>query len=212
MSKGIFIALEGPEGSGKSTQARLLRGVLKKKGLRVVLTREPGGVPLAEDVRRILLDPGRRVDPLAELFLYEAARAQHVADVIRPALARGGIVVCDRFTAATEAYQGHGRGLSLPVVRRLNRLASGGLRPDLTFFLDAPIGEGLARARGRRLHRGGDRLEREGAAFHGRVRRGYRDILRREAGRFHLIRWRKGPEKVHADILRVLKARFKNVL
>lgn len=213
MRKGLFITLEGPEGSGKSTQARLLADSLRRRGLRVAHTREPGGTSIAEAVRRVLLHPGGRVAPMTELLLYEAARAQHIAEVVRPALDRRRTVVCERFTDATEAYQGWGRRLPLSHIRALNRIATGGLRPDLTLLLDVPVREGLRRARSlrkkltagdRRGHRG-DRLERESAVFHRRVRKGYLALARREPRRIRVIWWESGVEAVHAEIVRAVE-------
>lgn len=208
MRKGLFITIEGPEGSGKSTQARLLCDHLRRRGLPVLHSREPGGTGVAEAVRRVLLRPEGRVAPATELFLYEAARAQHVAEVVAPALARGRAVVCERYTDATEAYQGYGRGLPLADIRLLNRVATGGLVPDLTLLLDAPSAEGLRRARGlekrlaSRARRtvGGDRLEREPLAFHRRVRRGYLALARRDPKRFRVIPWRAGVDRVASAV------------
>jgi dTMP kinase len=168
MGRRAFIVLEGTDKAGKSTQAALLVRALRRRGVGVVHTREPGGVRLSEEIRSLLLRPGRVV-PLAELLLYEAARAQHVAERIRPALARGCTVVCERFTLATLAYQAYGRGLPVATVRTLNRVATGGLEPDLTVVLSLPDSRFQTRRRGRP-----DRLESEGAAFRARVRRGYR--------------------------------------
>lgn len=196
MKQGFFITLEGGEGSGKSTQARLLVRSLRRAGRRVVHTREPGGTSIAEAVRRILLRPGGRVAPMTELLLYEAARAQHVAEIIRPALEGGRVVVCERYTDATVAYQGFGRGLDGRQIDRLNETATGGLAPDLTFLLDVPVDRGLRAARslsktiskgGRRL--AGDRLEREPLAFHERVRAGYRALARQHPRRIVVVPW-----------------------
>jgi dTMP kinase len=184
VKRGLFITFEGGDGSGKSTHAALLAGHLKARGIPTLHTREPGGTPLAEGVRRILLNPRHRPAPLTELFLYEAARAQHVAETIRPALKKGIWVVCERYTDATLAYQGWGRGLDLRVLRLLNRTATGGLVPDLTFLLAAPVGRAVALARGRR---GGDRLEREPLGFHRRVDKGYRTLARRDPRRWRVI-------------------------
>ena len=145
--KGLFITFEGGEGCGKSTQSLLLYEMLKKKGYRAVHTREPGGTKVSEAVRRIILDPESRIAPMAELFLYETARVQHIADVILPALKAGKIVVCDRFTDATIAYQGYGRGLDLSIINNLNTIAACGLKPDLTIYIDIPPATGLSRAR-----------------------------------------------------------------
>lgn len=202
--KGIFIVLEGPDKSGKSTQARLLAEALLRRGRRVIHTREPGGTAFAEAIRSLLLDPGHRIQPLAELLLYEAARAQHTEEILRPALAAGKVVVCERYTLATLAYQGHGRGLPLPLTRTLNRIATGGLRPDLTVVLDVPD-SAFRRRDPTRAH---DRLERAPAAFRRRVRAGYRTLARSEP-RTRLLDGSRSPSDVHRDILAlVLKGQF----
>jgi dTMP kinase len=168
---GLFITLEGPEGAGKSTNREYLAERLRASGLDVVLTREPGGTPLAERIRELLLAPSDEtmcVD--TELLLMFAARAQHLAQVIRPALARGAVVLCDRFTDATYAYQGGGRGLSHERIAQLETFVQGDLRPDLTLVFDLPVEIGLARASARgRL----DRFEQEGRAFFEAVRSAY---------------------------------------
>ncbi len=174
--RGLFVVLEGPDKSGKSTQARLLVEDLKAAGHDVVHTREPGGTSFAEEVRTILLDPKHDVKPLAELLLYEAARAQHTEELLRPALAEGKIVICERYTLSTVVYQGYGRGLDLKIVDAANRLATGGLSPDLTFLFDIPDSEFSARD----AHREHDRLESAPDAFRARVRRGYRMIAQRQ--------------------------------
>lgn len=178
--RGIFIVLEGADKSGKSTLAGFLARRLGARGIPVTHTREPGGTSFAEAVRRILLNPERRVHPLAELFLYEAARAQHTHELIRPALNAGRLVLCERYTLATLVYQGCARGLPLPLIRRLNRAATGGLRPDLTLALDIPEREFGRRKRRRPL----DRLEKESSLFRRKVRRGYRRLVRREPNAF----------------------------
>lgn len=167
---GAFVVFEGPEGAGKSTQLRRLAERLEAAGHSVLLTREPGGTPAGEAIRGVLLDPALRIDPLGEFLLYSASRAQHVAEVIRPALARGQVVVSDRFAAASIAYQGYGRGLELGFIAEITERATGGLHPDLTVLLDLAPDEGLARV-GRRG--GHDRLESEDLAFHERVREGF---------------------------------------
>ncbi|MBF8731286.1 dTMP kinase [Pseudomonas guariconensis] len=168
---GLFITLEGPEGAGKSTNREYLAERLREQGLDVVMTREPGGTPLAERIRELLLAPSDEsmaVD--TELLLMFAARAQHLAQVIRPALARGAVVLCDRFTDATYAYQGGGRGLSQARIATLETFVQGSLRPDLTLVFDLPVEVGLARAAARgRL----DRFEQEGQAFFDAVRQAY---------------------------------------
>lgn len=181
-----FVTLEGGEGSGKSVQTLRLKARLEGRGLSVVATREPGGTAVGEGVRGIVLHPpgGARVEPLAELLLFEAARAQLVATVIRPALQRGSTVVCDRFADSSLAYQGYGRGLDLELIERLNAIATGGLRPDLTLLLDVPAGVGLAR---RREGGGLNSLDSEDLAFHERVRQGYLTLARREPARWRII-------------------------
>jgi dTMP kinase len=170
--RGFFIVLEGPDKSGKSTQARLLASALRARGRTVLHTREPGGTAVAEGVRAVLLDPKLHVDPLAELFLYEASRAQHVSEKIRPALKRGEVVLSERFTMSTDAYQGLARGLGLKTTRTLNAIAAGGLIPDLTIVLDMPTKEFDRRDKHREL----DRLEREHVSFRVAVRNGYRKL------------------------------------
>ncbi|OGS19021.1 MAG: dTMP kinase [Elusimicrobia bacterium RIFOXYA2_FULL_50_26] len=206
MRKSFFISLEGPEGSGKSTQCALLTRLLTDNGYGVVATREPGGTAVAEALRRILLAPGRDIAPLTELFLYEASRAQHMAEIILPALRNGKIVICDRFTDATIAYQGYGRKLDKNVIRQLNNIATQQRIPNLTIILDVPVETGLRRAR--RLAKdsaaGGDRIERESAAFHRRVRRGYVEIARGEPERVKVVRARDTIEKTHAAIVKII--------
>jgi dTMP kinase len=178
---GMFIALEGIEGSGKSTQLQRLADYLRQCGRTVLTTREPGGCPIADAIRKILLHPDNTaLVPRAELLLYAAARAQHVAEVIRPALDRGEVVLCDRFLAATVAYQGYGRGLDLSLIEELNTLATGGLLPDLTLLLDMSVEEGLSRARRRNDDSSTQegRFEAETLEFHRRVRTGYLDLAR----------------------------------
>lgn len=168
---GLFITLEGPEGAGKSTNRDYLAARLRERGLEVVLSREPGGTPLAERIRELLLAPSdESMYADTELLLVFAARAQHLAQVIRPALARGAVVLCDRFTDATYAYQGGGRGLDVERIAELERFVQGELRPQLTLVFDLPVEQGLARAAARgRL----DRFEQEGQAFFEAVRHTY---------------------------------------
>ncbi|MFQ5895274.1 MAG: dTMP kinase [Nitrospinota bacterium] len=182
---GLFLTFEGGEGSGKSTQLELLAQWLEGRGRRVFCTREPGGTPLGERIRDGLLGPwAGGMDPLAELLLFEADRAQHVAEVIHPRLEAGEVVLCDRFTHSTLAYQAFGRGLPEEMVARLNAWAAGGLEPDLTLVLDVDAEEGL-----RRLAEVGrlDRLEAEALDFHRRVCEGFRKLARRDAQRVRLI-------------------------
>lgn len=183
--KGLFITFEGVEGCGKSTQAQLLKTRLETMGRPVVLTREPGGAPLSEAIRALLLDPAYAgMSAIAELLLYEAARAQHVEKRIRPALDAGHIVLCDRFTDSTTAYQGAGRALELPLVEHLHSIATQGLWPDLTLVIDVPAEEGLRRAARVREQ---DRMEQEPITFHDAVRNGFLAIAAREPERVKII-------------------------
>ncbi len=170
MGRGYFITFEGPDGSGKSTQAEILAERCRRAGFKVVQTREPGGSAISEEIRKLLLDPSNReMCYEAEALLYAAARAQHVKELIRPAVERGEIVICDRFMDSSIAYQGYGRGLG-DDVRKINEFAVGGMSPDLTFFFDIDPAGGLARARS---HSAPDRLEQETIDFHKRVYEGY---------------------------------------
>lgn len=194
-----FITFEGIEGVGKSTQVELAAGHLREAGLEVVVTREPGGTPLAETIRRLVLEPQEeKVDGISESLLMFAARAVHLENLIEPALARGAWVLCDRFTDATEAYQGAGRGVPLEHIRALERIAQRGRRPDLTLLLDAPVDVAITRSR----NRGGaaDRFEIERAAFFERVRAGYQAILAREPGRVVRVDASQSPDGVAAQI------------
>lgn len=168
--RGHFVVFEGPEGAGKSTQMKRLVSRLAQLGHQPLVTREPGGTRAGEAMRDVLLDPDLHIVPLAEFLLYSAARAQHVAEVIAPALITGRDVISDRFTGASVAYQGHGRQLDLELVEQLNLQASEGVAPDLTVLLDLPAEVGLQRAAARSKR---DRLEAAGSEFHGRVRNGY---------------------------------------
>ncbi len=182
--RGVFIVFEGPEGAGKSTQIERLALELRSRGREVLTTREPGGSELGKELRALVLTPGRRVDPLAEFLLYAADRAQHVSEVIGPALAEGRDVVSDRYTGASLAYQGHGRGLDLGFVATVNRHATNGLAADLTILLDIDPERGLDRVERRAEQRNGgrDRLESEQLAFHQRVRQGYLQLAAQESG------------------------------
>ncbi len=182
---GLFITLEGPEGAGKSTNREYLAQRLREHGIDVVMTREPGGTPLAERIRELLLDPSDETMAVdTELLLMFAARAQHLAMVIRPALARGAVVLCDRFTDATYAYQGGGRGLPIERIATLEHFVQGQLRPDLTLVFDLPVEIGLARAAARgRL----DRFEQEGQPFFEAVRQAYLQRAAAAPQRYHLL-------------------------
>lgn len=183
--KGRFITFEGTEGSGKSTQIERLRGHLAARGIDVLVTREPGGTPIAEAIREILLDTRHAaMTSVTELFLYEAARAQHVTEKVRPALLAGTWVLCDRYVDSTTAYQGAGRGLPTEVLERFHEIAAGGLWPHLTFVLDIPVEAGLERAGAGRRY---DRIEAETIDFHRRVRDGYLALAQRHPERIRVI-------------------------
>lgn len=200
---GRFVTFEGIEGVGKSTQVRHAAATLRAEGVEVVVTREPGGTPLAEAIRRLVLEPqSDRLDGVAELLLMFAARSIHLANLIEPALARGAWVLCDRFTDATEAYQGAGRGVALEDIRALERIAQRGRRPDLTLLLDAPVE--LAMERSRRRGGQNDRFEAEQAGFFGRVRQGYLDIAAREPDRMVRVDAARAVEEIAADVTRAL--------
>lgn len=190
---GTFITFEGGEGSGKSTQLALLAEKLRAAGVDVVSLREPGGTAVGEAVRAILLDPEHHgLDASAELLLYEAARAQLVAEVIEPALSAGEVVLCDRFFDSTTAYQGYARGLDLAEIARLNAAATGGLTPDRTLVFDVDVATGIARA----THGGADRLEREDVAFHERVRAGFLALAAHEPDRVRVVDASGSPDAV----------------
>jgi len=202
---GLFITFEGGEGSGKTTQLKALLAHLRSTGRDAIETRDPGGTPIGRQVRELLLDrENRRMAPVAELFLYEASRAQLVFEVIRPALARGRIVLCDRFTDSTVAYQGHGRGLDLDLIARLNNVATQGLQPDLTFLLDLDPAIGLARAMQRMAQRNErhDRIENEILGFHQRVRAGYQAIAVAESRRVVILNASRGTGEIAGEIRR----------
>lgn len=187
--RGLLLTLEGIEGSGKSTQAATLAQELKAAGVPVVATREPGGVLLGEKIREILLSPDSGpVHPSAELLLFVAARAQHVAEKIRPALESGQVVICDRFTDATVAYQGGGRAVPDDLLRRLNEFSTGGIRPDRTYLLDVDVRTGFDRAGRRGTETGPDRIESEGTAFFEAVRKRYLEVAAQEPERILLLR------------------------
>ncbi len=210
--KGVFVSLEGGEGTGKSTQAALLAERVTALGRRVLLTRQPGGTPLGERVRELLVrtsddPPG----PLAELFLYAADRAHHVATRIRPALQAGQVVVCDRYADATLAYQGSGRRLSREVVQRVNELAAGGVWPDRTVVLDLPPEDGVRRSLERQAgggHPAEERFEREHLEFHLRVREGYRRLAAEHPDRVFEVDARGTPGEVAGRVWAVVQDLF----
>ena len=206
----LFITFEGVEGSGKTTQIKRLKRYLKQKGIPYFTTREPGGTPIGEKVRRILLNRAHgEMIALSELFLYEAARAQHVIQVIRPLLKKKGVILCDRFSDASIAYQGYGRKMDPRLVDLLNQIASKRVRPDLTFLLDCPSDMGLRRAvRRDRQKRSNlqDRFEREKIQFHRRVRKGYLSLAKEEPHRIRVIDTREGEQKVFEKIRNTVDA------
>jgi dTMP kinase len=206
-SRGVFITLEGIDGTGKSTQLRLLVRHLRAQGITVRATREPGGTKLGNQIRKTLLS-SRTVEltPLAELALIYAARAQHLEEVVRPALGRGEIVVSDRFNDASFAYQGYGRKLGTKIVRALDRVICGRTQPDLTLLLDLAAKQALGRARGREFRRNSvhSRFELESLKFHERVRAGYLAIVRSEPKRVKLIKADRPVAEVQAEVRRVV--------
>ena len=208
---GWFITFEGVEGSGKTTQIRFAGEFLREKGLPVVVTQEPGGTPLGERIREILLNHvGFDISGEAEVFLFAAARAQHTDRLIRPALEKGQVILCDRFSDATIAYQAYGRGLPLEAVREVCRLASRGLSPRLTLLFDLPVESGLERAfrriAAREEARREDRFEREHLDFHRRIREGYLAIARQEPGRVKIIDASRDVESTRREVRTILSS------
>jgi dTMP kinase len=193
--RGKFITFEGSEGCGKSTQSGLLYGYLKKKGYPAVYLREPGGTSISEKIRKILLDPGNHITAECETLLYMAARSQLVAGVIKPALSKGKIVICDRFLDSTLAYQGSGLGVDIALIKRLGNFVTGGIKPDLTIFLDLPVKRGLKH---RKLQK--DRIEKRSIAYHLRVRRGYLKLAILEPKRIKIIKVDKDKQKTQLKI------------
>lgn len=202
-ARGRFIAIEGGEGSGKSSIQAALGERLRAAGRDVELTREPGGTAVGEQIRALVLAQRALETELTELLLFEAARAQLVATVIRPALARGAVVICDRFTASSVAYQGYGRGLGREVVERANAIATGGVTPDVTLLLDLPAAEGLARRAGAGTE---NHFDRETIAFHERVRAGYHDIARDHPADWRVIDASRPFDAVLRDALDAVEA------
>ncbi|MEJ2697628.1 MAG: dTMP kinase [Candidatus Sulfobium sp.] len=183
--KGIFISLEGIEGTGKTTQAGFLAGHLRRKGLSVTKTEEPGGTAIGLRIRELLLSPGStNMDPVTELLLYNASRVQHIREVIMPVLERGDVVVTDRFSDSTTAYQGYGRGIDLKLIDSLDLIATRRLRPDLTILLDIDVETGLKR--NRKINKD-DRIEREDISFHEKVRQGFIHIAAQSPDRIRIV-------------------------
>lgn len=202
---GTFISFEGIDGSGKTTQLRRLENDLQARGLDVLATREPGGTPLGIRLRAALLDAHEQVDPLTELLLYAADRAQHVRALVRPALAAGRIVLTDRYADATVAYQGAGRGFSPQLIAEVIQLATGGLMPDITLVFDLPVQAGTLRTR-RRAHQTqeADRLDAEGAAFHELVREAYLQLAAAEPQRVRIIDASGSIDETYARMMEIM--------
>lgn len=205
----LFVTFEGPEGGGKTTQMRRLAVSLEEQGYDVLTTREPGGTPIGDRVRAILLDPlHTEMQPQAEFLLFSAARSQHVAQVIRPHLQRGGVVLCDRYADASLAYQGYGYQLDLDALRAITRFATGGLVPDLTFCLDVPVEVGLRR----KVQGAGDawnRMEQKEIDFHRRVRAGYLDMAAGEPARWQVIDATRTVDEIQAILRDLLIERLR---
>jgi dTMP kinase len=215
--RGKFITFEGLDGTGKSTQMRKLAGVLREAGHKVIETREPGGTATGEKIRKVALDSGTSgLAPLAEMALMFASRAQHIAEVIEPGLAAGAMVLCDRFTDSTEAYQGSGRRLGSEAVRELHRVLCGNLQPDLTILMDSNPHASVNRARRRnqRVSKSSgrspdeNRFEQESRSFFGRVREGYLAIAKREPGRVVIVDARGTPAQTHQKIVEVVSGKL----
>jgi dTMP kinase len=206
MARGRFVVLEGPEGAGKTTQLRQLAAWLQGQGIEAVVTREPGGTAAGDRIREALFGSYEQpLAPMTEALLMSAARAQHVRELLRPSLDAGRLVLCDRYAAATLAYQGYGRGMDLAVLRQLVELATGGLQPDLTIYLDVPAETGLARkqlAHGR----GGElnHLDRMEVAFHQRVIDGYRVQIAADPGHWRVVDATRPPDAVQAELRTLL--------
>ncbi len=199
--RGVLITVEGVEGSGKTTHCQLVAEWLRPRGLEVVLTSEPDGTPLGSAVRGLFESDGVPPTPLAQTFLFMAARQQHVAAVIRPALERGAVVISDRFADATLAYQGFGGGMDLETIRDLNALATGGVMPDLTLLLDLDPAEGIKRISNREL----DAFEKMDLAFHRRVRDGYLEIAHAEKSRVVVVGAAQPKAALHGEIVRAVE-------
>ncbi|MBX5479471.1 MAG: dTMP kinase [Pyrinomonas methylaliphatogenes] len=205
MHRGVFITFEGIDGSGKSTHLRLLASELRLRGYNLVTTREPGGTPLGARLRDLLLRGEEQVDPLAELLLYAADRAQHVRTLVRPALETGHIVLSDRYADATVAYQGAGRGFPSDLIADIVRIGTDGLMPDLTLVFDVSVAVAHARMRKRNgIEKEEDRFEREEVEFHTRVRDAYRQLAAQEPARVRLIDASGSIEETHARVIEIV--------
>jgi dTMP kinase len=207
---GAFVTFEGLDGSGKSSHLRRAAAWLAEQGVGVVATREPGGTELGQEIRAIFLDPrwSGQIDGRVELLLVFASRRQHLLEVIEPALVRGAVVLCDRFTDSTRAYQGYGRGVSLELVDQVDLVATGRRRPDLTLLFDLPSEVARGRCESKRASgaRPGDRLDQEALAFYDRVRGGYLELARAEPERFRIVRSDRDPAETAAEVRQLLGA------
>jgi dTMP kinase len=204
----MFISFEGIDGSGKSTQLVLLREWLEERGRTVVTIREPGATLLSESIREILLSTKQTITPTAELLLFSAARTQLVEKVIEPALAEGAFILCDRYVDSTTAYQGYGRMLDMDHVRTCNRIATRGVMPDVTFFIDVAYEQAQQRMQFNPAGGEPDRMERSGRAFYDRVRDGYLAIANEEPDRFVVVDGLRERSEIHADVVRALEERL----
>jgi len=203
---GVFITLEGVEGSGKSTQMKFLADYLRGRGYRVLITREPGGTQIGDKIRDILLNPEfKEMDYRTEVLLYAAGRAQHVSQVIKPALKLKKIVICDRYIDSSLVYQGFGRGLTLEDILNINKWATQDLEPDLTILLYIPVEEGLRRA----TEVYADRIEREGIEFHRKVHEGYRELARKFPKRYYVVEALGDPKEIHREIVKRVETLLK---
>lgn len=202
--QGKFITFEGIDGSGKSTQLRMLAGDLRQRGLDVLTSCEPGGTPLGRRLRETFLEAEETVAPMAELLLFAADRAQHVELLIKPALAEGRVVISDRYADATFAYQGAGRGFDVDTVNQVIHLATGGLKPDLTVFFDIPIETALQRRNSRSEEERSNRMDFEAAEFYERVREAYLGIAAREPGRFKVIDAGGAINEIHGEVVKLV--------
>jgi len=200
MQKGLFITFEGADGCGKTTQLNLLKNYLEDKGYKVVLTREPGGKGLGEKVREILLNYDGDVSDRCESFLFLADRAQNIDIIVKPAIEQGKIVLCDRHTDSSVAYQGYGRGLDIEQINILNNLATGGKKPDLTLVFDVDVETSMARVGNEK-----DRMENSGNEFFNRVRNGYLELAKKEPQRIKVVDSTKTIEEIHKNVVKIVE-------